>query len=171
MTLLTFSHRRHVLLAACAVCSLALAGCNAPADNGVEATVANAAANTAQPAVAEGADTNAAATAIPCPIMRDFDWKAAIAAGKDGKPELSVRGTIEVNTGGYQANLSAGLLDKSMPPTQHLTLIVTPPGGPAADVISRLPVEIKLPAQPHYRAIAIDCRGSEIERIETIEGN
>lgn len=129
-------------------------------------------AQTATPAPPpEGSVVAPEAGSAPCPIMRDFDWKAVIAAGKGGARELTVRGMIEVNKGGYAAVLSPGLLDKSIPPIQHLTLTVTPPNGPATGAITYLPVKITLPAQPRYRAIVIDCGGSEIEWIERIDGD
>ena len=117
-------------------------------------------------------DGNAAeAGATPCPIMRDFDWTAKI-AGAGGARTLTVSGTIEVNRGGYVATLKPGKLDKSLPPIQHLTLTVTspPPGDQVIQVISRLKVDVSLPAEPAYRAVVIDCDGSEIERIEKIDG-
>ena len=118
-------------------------------------------------AAADGNGAEAGAT--PCPIMRDFDWTAKIASA-GGARTLTVSGTIEVNRGGYVAALKPGKLDKSLPPIQHLTLTVTPPGGQAIQVISRLKVDASLPAEPAYRAIVIDCDGSEIERIEKIDG-
>ena len=131
--------------------------------------------NEMEPAVvttAEGAPTaDPTADATPCPIMRDYDWSAKIAAGKGGARELTVRGMIEVNKAGYAAALSAGKLDKSMPPIQHLTLTVTPPNDQGADVVTSLSVKISLPAEPGYRAIVIDCGDKEIERIEKIEGD
>ena len=173
MTLLTFSHRRHALLAACAMVSLALAGCNrteTPADNGVETsatTVANAAANTAQPAVAEGADTNAAATAIPCPFAGNKDWAGWVNAmpGPGMKRTLIVTGKVDVGSDGYAGRLTPTFQEEINPPIQHFDLTLVEQAGAKKGWQE---VRGDMRAGGMFTAVVIDCHKQQIARISPI---
>jgi hypothetical protein len=172
---------------------LVTAGCggNKGAGNNAAQTANNVAANTAEANTAaantEAANAAAANTAAPeaanpeaapaapaapaaapasaCPIVSSSDWLAEV--HHHGK-RVVVTGTVQVKSAGYRVALDEGDLDRGPPPLQHIKLKVKPPEGPAAQVITRRPVQIVVRNAGPGEKVAIDCKGEEIARVDVV---
>lgn len=122
---------------------------------------ANGPAAPAAPAAAAAASASVGA----CPILGSSDWLAEV--HHHGK-RVVVTGTVQVKSAGYRVALDEGDLDRGPPPVQHVKLKVRPPEGPAAQVVTRRPVQIVLRNAGPGEKVAIDCKGTEIARTDVV---
>lgn len=159
---------RIYLHAGIAALALGLAACNngggneqvnadqTGADNASSATTngGNAENGTAGPAPGAGS--------IPCAFDngRSRNWRAWIDAmpGPGPRPTLIVTAEVEAQAG-YSGRLTPTHSDRALPPTQHFELtLVEQAGAPAGWREIRGQIR---PSQGAYRAVVIDCGGSE----------
>ena len=111
-----------------------------------------------------------APAAADCPVTEASDFAAWVnkMPGPDGA-KLHVTGKLTFPTSGYDAKLKAGILDRRIPPKQRLILEVTPPNGPAAQVITTLEINTYFPAAyDRYRGIAIRCGSQTLVEITEV---
>ena len=93
-----------------------------------------------------------------CNIMQSRDWHAWIDRVAEKEPRLNIVGEIDLPTPGYTIEWQPGILDRSQPPTQRLSLYLTPPEGMVIQVITPTKVNYVMPASSlEYKAIAIYC--------------
>lgn len=175
MTSPTFRLRRRTLLAAGAMLTILLGGCDSgapPAVNAVaanEAVAANASAdsnmaNTAQPMVAEGGD---ATNAIPCPFAGNKDWAGWVNAmpGPGMKRTLIVTGKVDVASDGYAGRLTPTFQEEINPPIQHFDLTLVEQAGAKKGWQE---VRGDMRAGGMFTAVVIDCHKQQIARISPI---
>ncbi len=85
-------------------------------------------------------------------------------------PRLVVTGRIDLPTPGYIATWREGPADRMMPPAQILELVLTPPDGVVAQVVTTMDVRYDGPARfPTYRAIRVRCGDASLAEITTIQ--
>ena len=107
-----------------------------------------------------------------CPLIGAGKFEAWLDAmpgpGKTG-PNLNISGKVALPTTGYRLELIVGPADRMMPPSQRVRLIVTPPGGLAAQVVTMAEVHYRGPAQyPAYRSLVIVCGARTVATITDI---
>ncbi|MFQ1699366.1 hypothetical protein ACJ5NV_02110 [Loktanella agnita] len=112
-------------------------------------------------------------TGAACPVIESRDWAAWInkmpGPESDGPP-LHVTGTVTLPTPGYDLTYSAGPLDRSMRPMQHINLQFTPPDGMVVQMIAEDEVHITIPAaSAQYRGVTLHCGDQVLAEIGAVE--
>ncbi len=106
-----------------------------------------------------------------CALIDSRDWTAWVdrMPGPDAQPSLHVTGEIDLPTPGYSIAWQVGPADRMNPPAQFLELVLTPPDGLVAQVVTTEPVHYSGPAvYPEYRAIRVRCGDSQVADITEI---
>ena len=107
-----------------------------------------------------------------CPVLDSRDWAAWIDAepSTDGsKPQLIITGEVDLPTPGYSAAWIEGPADRAMPPGQRFDLVLTPPDGMVAQVISTEEVRYQADAAyDAYRVIYVSCGDQQLAEITDI---
>ena len=132
-----------------------LAGCGqtaAPPQTEPGAQAAPVAEEPGETPVAE--EAAAPAPALPCGIIAQRDWEAALNPG--GPPTLTVSGVIDLPTPGYSVSLAA---------EATLSLRVAPPSGSVAQVVTAHPVYYFGPASGQYSIVHVTCDGAALTDI------
>ena len=114
---------------------------------------------------------DAGSPADHCPVVGNGHWQAWLESAPvtDPRPMLNITGEVELPTPGYIVALRAGSADRAMPPSQRFEFIATPPGGLAAQVVSRTSVAYRETATyPAYRSIVIVCGKRSLTTIKQI---
>lgn len=106
-----------------------------------------------------------------CPVVEASNFKAWVnTMPGPSEPKLNVRGQLVFPSAGYTHELRLGILDRRRPPTQRLTLEVTAPNGPSAQVLTTQEVSGQFPAlAAQYQAITIICGAKVIAEINEVE--
>lgn len=113
-----------------------------------------------------------------CPVIDTRDWVAFVNAmpGPDARPQLIVTGSADLPSAGYFAELRPGPADRSARPVQIVELVATPPGGPAATVVTTVDLRLEMPAiasapgaEAAYSGVRVVCAGSELAFIAPVE--
>ncbi len=106
-----------------------------------------------------------------CPVIESKNWHAWIDPKPSGQDSfvLNISGDIDLPTPAYQVTLTAGPMNRKMPPDQRFDLQAKPTGGMAAQVITLVPVRYR-EATPysHYGSIMIFCDGQELATIRDV---
>jgi len=142
-------NRAVALLAAPAV--LVMAGCiPPPAPEEAQA-----------PAPVAGPTTN-------CPVLASRKWTAWLEPAGKGR-KLTISGEVDLPTSGFNAILEEGPADRMMPPSQRFTLVLTPPGGMTAQVVTPTMVRYEGKATySAYRSILIRCGDTVLATITQV---
>lgn len=139
-----------------------LCACNA----GDEGPIKQAAVS-AEPAV----EQEASAMNSDCPVIDSRDWSAWLDTmpSLEPGPRLNIYGEVDLPTPGYTVEWQEGPADRANPPGQRMKLILTPPGGIVAQVVTPTPVKYQAKATyPAYREIIILCGGEALATITDI---
>jgi len=106
-----------------------------------------------------------------CPVIEASNFKAwRNAMPGPGEPKLNIRGQVMFPSAGYTHELKLGILDRRRPPTQRLTLEVTAPSGPSAQVLTTQEVSGQFPAlAAQYQAVTIVCGTKVLAEITEVE--
>lgn len=130
------------------VCAVALAACNQ-----------QPAATTQAPAAAPAADhAEREPRPIPanCPVLAQRKWKAEI--GTSGSAHtLTVEGEVDLPAAGYSVSLARTPAAQEDEAATTLTLNVTPPAAPGAQVVTPTAVRYFGPADHAFRRVRIAC--------------
>jgi hypothetical protein len=111
------------------------------------------------------------ADTVNCPVIESSDWAAWVdkEPGADAVATLHVTGNVTLPTPGYTESWELGIADRAMPPGQHLHLILTPPEGMVAQVITPQEVHYQAVAQyPAYRAVMVRCGDEMLAEISPV---
>ena len=93
-----------------------------------------------------------------CAVMKSRNWHAWIDRVAENEPRLNIVGEVDLPTPGYTIEWKPGILDRRKPPSQRLSLLLTPPEGIVIQVITPTKVNYVMPASSlEYRAILIYC--------------
>jgi len=153
-----------VLLLAAAAC---LAGC---ADKQKPEPRQSAMSET-QSVATEVAAEDESAMAKDCPVIDSRGWSAWLnkMPSVDGGARLNIAGEVDLPTPGFGVEWVAGPADRANPPGQRFTLVLTPPDGIVAQVVTPTLVKYEdAAAYPAYRAIRVVCGGEVLAEITDI---
>ncbi len=99
-------------------------------------------------------------------LISSTDWKARVDRTQPSKPRLVISARLVLPTPGYKIRLRLAALLKSFPPVPVYDLVLTPPKGPVAQVITRVNFrQVEPIAGPAYRRVIIRYQGKTIARI------
>ena len=99
-----------------------------------------------------------------CPILSSSGWGAWIEK-KGAENILTVSGRVTLPSAGYSTSLVFGETREINPPSQTVRLVVRPPGGPSAQVITEKEVVEQFNSLPRYSEVIITCGGKTIGRV------
>lgn len=102
---------------------------------------------------------SAGADSAACPVIESGDWHAWVDPPRDGgEGMLRVRGRLDLPTPGYTVAWALGPTDRAMPPGQRIRVMLTPPDGIVAQVVTPTAIEIDAPTRlREYRTVIIGC--------------
>lgn len=104
------------------------------------------------------AEANKTKNPISCPAMESRNWQAWIDGVAENEPQLNISGEIDLPTPGYQVEWQPGILDRSNPPTQRISIILTPPEGIVIQVVTPSEVSFTMGSPVlEYRSVEIYC--------------
>ena len=110
-----------------------------------------------------------------CKAISTRDWTARVERVKKGllwdpdKVSLTVSGTVELPTGGYDLAIEPGALVRLDPPVQQVILRTTPPGGMATQAITEQRVTGSVPFERGAQSVSIRCGDGTIASIPVID--
>jgi hypothetical protein len=134
---------------------------------GDEGQTKQAAISAAAPAAT--VETNAMSSV--CPVIDSRAWSAWLDTmpSLEPGPRLNIYGEVDLPTPGYKVEWREGPADRANPPGQRMTLVLTPPAGVVAQVVTPTPVKFQAKATyPAYRAIFVICGGKPLAEITDI---
>jgi hypothetical protein len=126
---------------------------------------------TAMNAAAPAATEEASAMSNDCPVIDSRGWSAWLDTmpSLEPGPRLHIYGEVDLPTPGYTVEWREGPADRANPPGQRMTLILTPPDGMVAQVVTPTPVKYQAKATyPAYRAIYVICGGKPLAEINDV---
>ncbi|MGF1549781.1 MAG: hypothetical protein ACFBQW_04520 [Sphingomonadaceae bacterium] len=129
------------------------------------------AARDAAIATAAGVDAAAGGEAAPagrCEAMATSEWTAFLDREDGGPLRLVVQGKVTTAAAGYRVALEEGPLRGRAPPVKLVRLLVEPPRGPAAEVVTGHDVRGEFPGLRRYSAVVVMCGDEELARISDI---
>jgi len=93
-----------------------------------------------------------------CPSVNSRNWQAWIDRQGNKKSKLNISGEVDLPTPDYIVSWKSGILDRSQPPTQNLSISFTPPKGIVIQVITPTKVSFSMPSEIlEYRSVRIYC--------------
>ncbi len=101
-----------------------------------------------------------------CPIIESALWYSWLGPNRDGPGGvLAIGARVTTPTPGYSFSWVVGPTDRGLPPGQHLTLIVSPPDGMVAQVLTETDIEFSL-ATPftEFRTVIVSCGETVIHK-------
>ncbi len=132
----------------------------------------NAQTKAAAAAIAEtGAGEEAEAMSGKCPVIDSRTWSAWLDTmpSLEAGARLNIYGEVDLPTPGYSVEWREGAADRANPPGQRFTLVLTPPTGIVAQVVTPTPVKYQAKATyPAYRVIVVLCEGEKLAEITEI---
>ena len=97
-------------------------------------------------------------TTTSCPTVESRNWHAWIDGVAENNPRLVISGEVDLPTPGYKVEWQPGILDRSQPPAQRLSISFTPPDGVVTRVITPTEVSYTMPSLLlEYRSVMIYC--------------
>lgn len=110
------------------------------------------------------------ATVTPCLAIASRSWSAWLdAMPGGGGTRLNISGEVDLPSPGYKVSWIEGPADRAMPPGQRFMLVLTPPVGMVAQVITPTTVKYEGRATyPAYRSIIIICGDKALTTITDI---
>ena len=106
-----------------------------------------------------------------CPVIDSRGWSAWLnkMPSVEGGARLNIAGEVDLPTPGFGVEWVAGPADRANPPGQRFTLVLTPPDGIVAQVVTPTLVKYEdAAAYPAYRAIRVVCGGEVLAEITDI---
>lgn len=107
-----------------------------------------------------------------CSVFESGEWNAWIeeTPGAEDNLRLHVEGEVVVPTPGYTFSWELSLMDRAMPPGQHLILKAKPPEGIVAQVMTREKVTYEGKAlYSQYRVIFVRCGENVLAEIYDVQ--
>ena len=115
--------------------------------------------------------TDSSSPSSDCPIIGSSDWTAWINAmpGPNARPTLIVTGKVTVPTGGYRVEWGDFRVAESYPVQTFADLRVTPPSGPATQVVTTHDVRGEWPLAEPVGSFTARCGNRVLARISPVE--
>ena len=107
-----------------------------------------------------------------CPIRTSRNWTAFVnrMPGPDARPQLIISGDVVTPTAGYQVRFDPHLKMRESYPAQAVAVLqVTPPSGPAAQVVETHQVRWEFPISQQVGSVEIVCEGETLARISQVQ--
>lgn len=107
-----------------------------------------------------------------CPIRTSRDWTAFVnrMPGPDARPTLVISGDVVTSTAGYEVKFDPHLKMRESYPVQAVAVLqVTPPSGPAAQVVETHQVRWEFPLSQPVGSLEIVCEGETLARISQVQ--
>ncbi|MGH6963682.1 MAG: hypothetical protein ACREE0_04305 [Phenylobacterium sp.] len=124
----------------------------------------------AKPAPAVAVEPAPPQAVIPtnCSIMNAYGWEASVNAQPPERPRLSVSSLVVTSTAGYKVELSRKAVDIN-PKIVTLDLVVTPPTGPASQVLTTQKAFVTVPDTSRtIDKVVIRCGGETLTEISPV---
>ncbi len=119
--------------------------------------------------VDETAQINVKQTA-DCPVVSSKNWSVELKQGDDNdRLILSVQGDIELPNPGYSIVLKPGATTRSLPPSQHFSILTERLDGFYVQAVTPMTLEYSGDAIANqYRSIIIHCGAQLITTIDNV---
>lgn len=92
-----------------------------------------------------------------CLALNSRNWYAEIKTNNN-QASLNISGEVDLPTPGYTVEWKPGILDRSQPPTQNLSVLFTPPAGIVIQVVTPTQVSFTMPSEIlEYRSVKVYC--------------
>ena len=106
-----------------------------------------------------------------CDALGAEGWTARVEPHRrvDGKPAILVSGSVTLPSAGYAVSLDEGPIERTQPRALQVLLRTDGPAGPAAQAVTRYPVQAVMPFDRKIAAVRLRCGDGILAEMSTIE--